>query len=132
VLIAELQGLSGPYVPPAAEMAVRDRGQAVPVPADDTADLVWDVEVLIATCSVQLAARPTPDRPQLELGLRYAAPRDLGPDGGEIGLGKCDGMGALRLLCRPEIRPHAPEAVTGTAPSFRDDDESHRAGPVHA
>lgn len=143
-LMAELQGLSGPYVPPAAEMAVRDRGQAVPVPADDTADLVWDVEVLIATCSVQLAARPTPDRPQLELSLRYAAPRDLGLDlpdgqplgieriaivadpargdpwptqqvryrGGEIGLGKCDGMGALRLLCRPEIRPHASEAVT--------------------
>jgi hypothetical protein len=32
--------------------------------------------------------------------------------GGEVGLVKCDGAGTLRLLCRPELRRHAPSTVT--------------------
>jgi hypothetical protein len=32
--------------------------------------------------------------------------------GGEVGLVKCDGAGTLRLLCRPELRRHAPPTVT--------------------
>jgi len=143
-LMSELQALSRPYIPPVAGITVRAKGRAVPIAAERAAELLWDVEVLIASCSVPAAASSPLERPALELSVRYAELRALGLGlgdavslaieeirivadasrnegwplerirhrGGEVGLTKCDGGGTLRLLCRPELRPHAPESVT--------------------
>lgn len=149
-LMEELRVLSGPPVPPKAEITLHAKGQPIPL-ASDTAELLWDVEVLIASCNFRIAATPVPAGGALDLRVRYAEPRTIGLEprglggdtaketpiaiqeiriaadparntgwplesvrhsGGEAGLGKCDGGGTLRLLCRPELRPHAPSTVT--------------------
>jgi hypothetical protein len=79
-VMSALRALSAPYVPAPAELTLRGAGRVIPLTAAGSSDLLWDVEVLIASCSVRVAAPPPPARPALELRVRYTAPRDLGLD----------------------------------------------------
>jgi hypothetical protein len=143
LLEQELAALAQPPEPPAGEPTLTARGRAVRLPAEGLADLIWDFEVLLASCSLETTAGGATAAGAFDLALRYARPRDLGlhlrgaparileahvygdsarnegwplqrvrDASGEVGLAKCDGGATLALLCRPELRPHAPAAVT--------------------
>jgi hypothetical protein len=77
-VMTRLGTLSGPYLSAPAELTVRAAGRVVPLTAASASDLLWDVEVLIASCSVRTTAAPPPAQPALDVHVRYAGPRDLG------------------------------------------------------
>lgn len=95
----ELAALAGPPAPPAGELTLTARGQAVSIPADRLPDLLWDLEVLLASCSVETRPGPSGAASGFDLGVRYAQPRDLG----------------LRLRDRPELPILEAHVYAGTA-----------------
>jgi hypothetical protein len=145
-LLERMQALAS-RPPPRAEVTLQASGR--PVPLGDAADLLWDVETLVASCSFVTPLPAIPPGSALDLSVRYDEPRVLGlaprpleaasveedivvdairivadparntgwplesvrHRGGEVGLAKCDGAAALRVMCRPELRPFAPATV---------------------
>jgi len=94
-----LQALSAPYVPAPAQLTVRGAGRVVPLTAASASDLLWDVEVLIASCSVRTTAAPPPAEPALDLRVRYTGPRDLGLERHE---GMPVAIEEIRIVAEPD------------------------------
>ena len=146
-VMAEIAALAR-AAPPLAEVTARTGGTPLPVVGADSG-LLWDLEVLLASCGLAAAVPEPLAQPDLAVQVRYEEPRALGlaparpgggtpggllvrevhlvadasrntgwpllsvrHDGGTTGLAKCDGGATLRLLCRPELRAHAPRTVT--------------------
>jgi ABC-2 type transport system ATP-binding protein len=74
----ELARLAHAPAPPAAELTLKAPGGDASLPDESASDLLWDFEVLLASCSVETAAAPRPVAGAFDFGVRYREPRELG------------------------------------------------------